>query len=434
VALTTDPHSTREVGTKRERASFNFDGVDYVRDTNTITDLIPNATINLRGPTDSYETITITADVELMKNRLADFIQAYNELVDFINPPPLTPDDEKKMQPLSDKDAANMTVEEIEDYNAERERLLHQKAVLETGYFKNLYEKIQSLTVLPAGTSSMYESLSALGITTGELGETAHDITQRRGKLLVDSVDRDKILQAIEENSTLMDALTNHSDELYKLFGTTYKSRVSVVGTKSLSNVHLSGVLRFAIGSEGKWASIYMAPGFYTAGDVVNIINSELARSEIESVRAYLDASNHIVTSGETEEGKAQFEIRELNDSLSLSETLGLPSGGWEGEDVSEKTGLARRLESYLNDETGIRGVMYQYVKPGGLIDMRLDALQQSIDMRNDWLSEEEERLRRMFINMEMWLGQYKSISAFIQQRTQSVSLLPGVAESVQNQ
>jgi flagellar hook-associated protein 2 len=67
-------------------AKFTLDGLAYTRDSNTIADVLPGVSIDLLS-VDPATTInfTIGADTEAIKGKLGEFVDAYNEVVKFIN-------------------------------------------------------------------------------------------------------------------------------------------------------------------------------------------------------------------------------------------------------------------------------------------------------------------------------------------------------------
>ncbi len=73
--------------TAATNAKLSFNGVDVERSTNTITDLIPGVTLNLKGAHTSpaSTTLTISTDTEKTADKIKSFVDAYNDIVDFIS-------------------------------------------------------------------------------------------------------------------------------------------------------------------------------------------------------------------------------------------------------------------------------------------------------------------------------------------------------------
>ncbi|WP_421622933.1 flagellar filament capping protein FliD [Borrelia sp. MN22-0132] len=68
-----------------ENAKVKFDGVDVERDSNTVNDLIPNVTLNLKQASDDTIVVRVEPDYERIKKLLLDFLVAYNQVLAEIN-------------------------------------------------------------------------------------------------------------------------------------------------------------------------------------------------------------------------------------------------------------------------------------------------------------------------------------------------------------
>ncbi|MCF7740817.1 MAG: flagellar filament capping protein FliD [Candidatus Marinimicrobia bacterium] len=66
-------------------SKFKIDGLDFYRDSNSVSDAIKGVTINLMDTFSSQETITISPDTESVKEDVKSFIDSYNEALDFLN-------------------------------------------------------------------------------------------------------------------------------------------------------------------------------------------------------------------------------------------------------------------------------------------------------------------------------------------------------------
>ncbi|MBO8130486.1 MAG: flagellar filament capping protein FliD [Candidatus Marinimicrobia bacterium] len=65
-------------------SKFNIDGLTFYRDSNHVTDVLSGLTIDLLDTFSTEETITVTSDTEAVKEEVQDFIDAYNDLLDFL--------------------------------------------------------------------------------------------------------------------------------------------------------------------------------------------------------------------------------------------------------------------------------------------------------------------------------------------------------------
>ncbi len=66
-------------------AQFTIDGLAFTRDSNFVDDALGGVSIQLLSTTATTETITVTADTEAVKKEAQDFIDAYNEVIKFLN-------------------------------------------------------------------------------------------------------------------------------------------------------------------------------------------------------------------------------------------------------------------------------------------------------------------------------------------------------------
>jgi flagellar hook-associated protein 2 len=60
-------------------ASVKIDGISYTRTTNTLNDVVPGLTLNLKATTSSVATIDLTRDNTGVKEKMAAFVTAYND-------------------------------------------------------------------------------------------------------------------------------------------------------------------------------------------------------------------------------------------------------------------------------------------------------------------------------------------------------------------
>jgi len=65
-------------------AEFIMDGLTFTRSTNTIEDALDGVTLNLLDSTTAPETLTVASDVESVKTELNNFIDAYNEVLEYL--------------------------------------------------------------------------------------------------------------------------------------------------------------------------------------------------------------------------------------------------------------------------------------------------------------------------------------------------------------
>ncbi len=66
-------------------AKFRIGGIDIVKDSNTISDVIPGVTFTLKAESTSSVTITVNNDIDTIQQNIEDFVSAYNEVVDYVS-------------------------------------------------------------------------------------------------------------------------------------------------------------------------------------------------------------------------------------------------------------------------------------------------------------------------------------------------------------
>ncbi|MEE9466316.1 MAG: flagellar filament capping protein FliD [Candidatus Neomarinimicrobiota bacterium] len=71
--------------TNELNALFTIDGLSFTRDNNFVDDALEGTSIQLLDTTTTTETLTVTADLEVVKGEVQDFIDAYNEVVQLLN-------------------------------------------------------------------------------------------------------------------------------------------------------------------------------------------------------------------------------------------------------------------------------------------------------------------------------------------------------------
>ena len=65
-------------------AAFTIDGLTFSRDSNFVDDALEGVTLQLAGTTTTKETFTISSNVEAVQGELQEFIDAFNEAIEFL--------------------------------------------------------------------------------------------------------------------------------------------------------------------------------------------------------------------------------------------------------------------------------------------------------------------------------------------------------------
>ncbi|MEF3255230.1 MAG: flagellar filament capping protein FliD, partial [Deferribacterales bacterium] len=214
--LTDQQTVTKSLGYAGQYAIVNVDGIDYSRATNTIDDIITGVTLNIKSS--SAETVTIDINVDKSKaiNYLASFIKNYNELTQRLTPPELKREDKAYLEALTDDKRSQMSAEEVKDYEEKWKTFNSYEIIRKSSEFRQLKSSLRaSLFSNLTGITSRYKNLSEIGLKVA--GDGNLDIL-KKGMLVVDSTDLDTIKSALNDNSTLTNAIVNFSDDLYKFF------------------------------------------------------------------------------------------------------------------------------------------------------------------------------------------------------------------------
>ncbi|MDR0487271.1 MAG: flagellar filament capping protein FliD [Treponema sp.] len=89
---------TNAVSTARD-AIITMEGIEMTRPSNTITDIVPGLTLNIRGVSDRPVELKVNADIEGVKDSIISFVGNYNRLVAEVNV--LTRADDRLIDELS---------------------------------------------------------------------------------------------------------------------------------------------------------------------------------------------------------------------------------------------------------------------------------------------------------------------------------------------
>jgi flagellar hook-associated protein 2 len=169
-------------------AIIEYNGVEIIRDTNTITDLIPEVTVNLHEQSDKKVKLSVQYDTEAMKAGIVALIGNYNRIVTEIDI--LTRSDSsiiEKAGYLSD---------------AEKEKALDRLALLKGDVtLMQLKSNLQTIMMNGYKTSGGSEMslLSQIGISTNAGTSGTIDKSTLRGYLQIDESKLDNALKSKPE-------------------------------------------------------------------------------------------------------------------------------------------------------------------------------------------------------------------------------------------
>lgn len=153
-----DPQSANNVAVGTNAVAI-IDGLTVTRSTNDFSTVLPGVSLNIESQTTGPVTFTVQPDKTLIKEKLDDFITAYNEVIDFI--------DEQSTYTPSD-----------EDGEAGDSGILFGDSIL-----RSVTSTVQSalfnvpISVIQADTEG-YSTLSLVGISADQEGRLSMDETK----------------------------------------------------------------------------------------------------------------------------------------------------------------------------------------------------------------------------------------------------------------
>ena len=168
-------------------ARLSIDGIEITRKENSIDDLVPGVTLNLRGESEKDVTLNIRPDREMIKDRIISFIGTYNRL-------------QAELSILTSTDGS--VVSEI-DYFTDDEK---EKAFERLGHFQGdstlvqMKSRLQLLMMepYPSADNETRNLLSNIGISTNSTGFGGGiNNAKLRGYM---EIDEDKLDSALESD------------------------------------------------------------------------------------------------------------------------------------------------------------------------------------------------------------------------------------------
>ncbi|HOT27379.1 MAG TPA: flagellar filament capping protein FliD [Candidatus Ozemobacteraceae bacterium] len=216
-----------------------YGGSDIVRQSNDVSDVISGLTFTLKGTTvGSGETITVAADTKNSRKAIDDFLASYNEVMELIYTK-LKEEKDSSLQALTEVEKKALSTEELATYEEKfKIGLLAGDSTLSS--IRSRMRVVMAGIV--GGADKLFDSLSDIGITTGEVGSDYQ--TTQVGKLSI--TDEDK----------LNDVLTNNPEKLAALFANDSSSESNMGIARRLKNMlneftKSDGILTLRVGRSG---------------------------------------------------------------------------------------------------------------------------------------------------------------------------------------
>ncbi|WP_105616942.1 flagellar filament capping protein FliD [Vallitalea okinawensis] len=187
-------------GTTGDNLQFTYQGETFETSDNNVS--INGMEISFTGT--GTTNVVIEQDVDAIYNEIKSFIESYNELITYINEK-VYADDADGYEPLTDEEKESMTDDQIEIWeDTIKDSLLRRDSTL----MSLTTSMREDLTNENASAGSTFESLSMLGIVTGDYTE--------RGLLHINGDEDDPLYGALEND--LKEAIESDPEEVAKLF------------------------------------------------------------------------------------------------------------------------------------------------------------------------------------------------------------------------
>lgn len=180
-------------------AHIKYEGIDIVRPSNKIDDLVPNVTLNLKNESDDDVTVTIKPNEEAAKDAIITFVGKYNGLMTELNI--LTQTNPEVISEIEyfteeEKESAGKRLGTMSaDFTLKNEKSSLQQAV------SNPYPNIEDSDIT---------MLSQIGISTNASGSGGYNASKMRGYL---EIDEKKLDQALAEKMDLIKNLFGYDTD-----------------------------------------------------------------------------------------------------------------------------------------------------------------------------------------------------------------------------
>ncbi|HAE21481.1 MAG TPA: flagellar hook protein [Spirochaetaceae bacterium] len=163
-------------------AIVRMDGIEVIRGSNKIDDLIPGVTIDLVQASKDTVQLKIEPNRQAAKDAIIDFVGRYNRLMAEVNI-------------LSRKDSA--ILEEISYFTADERKTYEERLGLLQGdsTLSSIRTNLQRIMMDPYETSDGIALLTSLGISTNSGSGGGYDATRLRGYLEINEVALDRALK-----------------------------------------------------------------------------------------------------------------------------------------------------------------------------------------------------------------------------------------------
>lgn len=397
--------------TPAQDATFTVDGLTVSRATNTVTDVLDGLTLTLKKEgTGASASVTVSQDLDKMVSTIKGFVDQYNSTIDFIKSKSSYDAKTKKADILFGDPSLNQLASDLR----------------------------RDVTAMVPGLPNTLNSVSLVGITTGQFG----------------TPDQDKL---VLDETKLRDKLSTDLDGVARLFGAKLVNAALPAngGSVTASSTYLGDTVTYGAdnvingdSSATRWGS---AGGGWQSGAVVSSASPESLTFNFTTAKTidHLDLYTLTSVSGGPNNGVKDFRVVDVATGKELAKITGntLDKVAVDFDAITTNSirveitgtnaadGYARVLEVEVDQKnygagSRVKDRAYGFTRSGtGIIaekdksyQSQLDKLDKSIAELDERLDVKEKSLRGQFERLETALGKLKNQSSWVSSQLQSLS------------
>ncbi len=209
-------------------AKFTLDGLVFYRDSNSVSDAIDGLTIKLLDVFSTTETVTVSSDVDAVREEVQSFIDAYNDVIKYLREKAQINSDTHERGPLADdlvyrdmiSDLRDIVNSEVSDTLSTNYNKLFQIGIEadNDGYLsiKDLEKFTDALNANPRYVSDLFRSDT--GIAT-QIKDYIDDFVQAGGKISKSKENLKSQIQDLDDRIDFMnDLLAKKEQQLREQF------------------------------------------------------------------------------------------------------------------------------------------------------------------------------------------------------------------------
>jgi len=285
--LAYDPQATSGNGKnlsqvqEAKNAVLNIDGIDIVKSTNSITDVIEGVTLNLLATTSGSVNLGVGSNKEAVKTSVTAFVDAFNKL--------------------------DTTLRSLTKYD---ETGKASGALLGDATARTVTNQIRAVMTKTIANGNTINSLSQIGVSFQADGKLALDTT-KLDNVMANSFSSISTLFAASATAT--DALVSYSGSTSKTKEGTYAVNVSQLGS---STVNAQGTIN-GVTATGNLTNLVGANGDDSDGLNIKIAGGALgARGTVTFSLGYAAQLDRVLTNLLSDEGILASRTTGINDSI----------------------------------------------------------------------------------------------------------------------